>query len=599
MITYAISVRDPHAHLFRVSCRVAVPDPAGQAFRLPAWIPGSYLVREFARHVVEAWAECEGQPVACDKTDKATWQCEPVQGELTFNWDVYAWDLSVRGAFLDAGRGYFNGPCVFPAVVGREQEPCSVTLAAPAHATGWQVATTLPVLQVDARGFGDYRAADYATLIDHPVEMGCFTRLTFTARGVPHEVVISGVHRVDGERLVRDLERICSAHIDLFGGTAPFSRYLFQVMVTADGYGGLEHADCTSLIAARDDLPQPGEAADALREGYRSFLGLCSHEYFHAWNVKRIRPLAVARNDLSGEAYTSLLWAFEGITSYYDDLMLVRAGVITPASWLELTGRMITRVLRSPGRALQSVAESSFDAWIKFYRQDENAPNAQVSYYAKGALVALGLDMELRRLSGGTRSLDDVMRLLWQRYGRSDEGVPEDGIELAAAEVAGVPLADFFADYVHGLAELPLADWLAPMDVEVGLRAAESAADKGGTPGKGAAPARPWAGAQTVQDALGARVQFCFADGPAMRAGMSAGDVIVAIDGLRATHANLDKLLQFRTPGEAVEVHAFRRDELRVSRVLLAPAPADTCWLSFRGGRPSPAALAWLCGRED
>lgn len=597
-VHYRIVPRDPAAHIFRVSCTVVAPDPAGQRFSLPAWIPGSYMIREFARNIIELWAECDGSIVACEKIDKATWQCEPVSGALTVHYDVYAWDLSVRAAHLDQSHGYFNGASVFLAAAGQESRPCRVQIERPEgdRYAAWQVATTLPVVAgTELWTSGAYQAADYDELIDHPVELGTFTRAQFLACGVPHDVVITGVHRADLTRLCRDLARICTTQIRLFGEPAPMSRYLFMIQVVGEGYGGLEHRTSTSLLANRDDLPLAGDDPDAVKDGYRQFLGLCSHEYFHTWNVKRIKPAAFVPYDLSRENYTRQLWAFEGFTSYYDDLMLVRAGVITPASYLELLGQNITRVLRTPGRFRQSVADSSFDAWTKFYRQDENAPNSMVSYYAKGALVALALDLALRRQSAGAITLDHLLQVLWRRYGLTGVGVPEDGIENLVVELGGDSLRELFQQAVYGTDDLPLAELLTVVGVEYRLRAAESAADPGGKRGsKTAGKPRPALGLRTAQDPLGARIQHCFEGSPAMSAGLSAGDVLIAVDGLRVTHATLERMLGSYPVGGTVTVHAFRRDELHQYRVTLTEAPGDTCFLTFAGTGPDAGARAWL-----
>lgn len=597
-VRYRIFPLDPAAHLFRVTCTVQAPDPAGQCFRLPAWIPGSYMIREFAKNIVELWAECDGRVVACSKIDKSTWRCEPVDGVLVVTCDIYAWDLSVRAAHLDDTHAYFNGTSVFLAAVGQEHSPCVVEIAPPegAFAHDWRVATTLPrAAGTDEWAFGEYRAADYDELVDHPVEIGDFSHVRFHACGVPHDVVVTGVHRADLDRLAADLEKICSTQIRLFGEPAPMDRYLFMVQVVGDGYGGLEHRASTSLLASRDDLPLASDEQGVVRDAYRTFLGLCSHEYFHSWNVKRIKPAAFVPYDLSRESHTAQLWMFEGFTSYYDDLVLVRSGVISPASYLELVGQNITRVLRTPGRHKQSVAESSFDAWTKFYRQDENAPNALVSYYAKGAIVALALDLEIRRATGGQRSLDDVMRLLWLRHGQAGVGVAEDGVQQVAEEVAGISLESFFAQAVYGTDDLDLAPLLSPMAIEFRLRAAENPSDAGGKPGRDNR-GRLSIGAKLGADAAGAKLVHCFDGGAAMRAGLSAGDVIVAIDGLRATAANIDKLLAGRRAGDVIDVHAFRRDELQRRRLVLDAAPQDTCWLAFAGGEPSAAARRWLLG---
>jgi predicted metalloprotease with PDZ domain len=602
-IRYRIQPRHPEAHLFEVTCSVADPDPSGQRFALPAWIPGSYMIREFARHVVSIHAESRGAPVRLGKTDKHTWRAAPCNGPLTVTAEVYAWDLSVRGAHLDTTHGFFNGTSVFLRVLGKEERRCEVEIAPPPgrRYAAWRVATSM--LRAGARpfGFGAYAADDYDELIDHPVEMGTFAHTAFTSGGVPHEIVITGRQRADMERLAHDLKRTCDQHIRFFGGPPPMEHYVFLVTALGEGYGGLEHRASTALVCSRDDLPQPGvkEATDA----YRTFLGLASHEYFHTWNVKRIKPQAFTPYELDRENYTALLWAFEGVTSYYDDLALVRCGLLTPDQYLETLGRAITQLLRTPGRRRQTLAESSFDAWIKYYRQDENAPNAIVSYYGKGSLVALCADLLIRSRTAGRRSLDDVMRALWRRYGRSGVGVPEDGVERLAEEVSGVRLRPFFDRALRSTAELPLEQLLALVGVEMEVRPAESASDRGGRPATKGAPAlaeRVALGARTAVDGNDLKLAQVLDGGPAQVAGLAAGDVVVAIDGVRVTAKTLDSLLARRRPGDSAQVLAFRRDELHEFDVKLAAPAADTCVLRLAkkaGAGALRLRRGWLRGR--
>ncbi len=599
-VHYRICPRNPGAHLFEVRCTVADPDPDGQRVGLPAWIPGSYLIRDFARHIVRLQAQCQGTPVSVRKTGKDTWLCASCAGPLTLIYEVYAWDLSVRGAHLDITHAYFNGTSVFLQVYGHEQNRCVVDIdPPPGTERSWRVATALRRAGAQPGGFGTYQADGYAELIDHPVEIGNFSLAEFEACGVPHQIVVSGRHQADLDRLCRDLRRICEHHIRFFGEPAPMDRYVFLIAAVGEGYGGLEHRASTSLLCQRDTLPRTGDSS--VNDDYRGFLGLASHEYFHAWNVKRIKPLAFPDVDLSREAHTELLWAFEGITSYYDDLALVRSGLITTAAYLELLGETVTRVWRGSGRFKQSLAASSFDAWTKFYRQDENAPNSIVSYYTKGSLVALALDLTLRRLTGGNRSLDDVMRLLWQRYGQASIGVPEDGVERAATEVAGSDLSGFFGSVVHGTDDPLLADLLADVGIDFVLRPAESERDRGGKPASsadGRKEPRAVLGAR-LQPGGEARLSQVFDGAAAQDAGLSAGDVILAVDGLRVDAASVEKMLNTRTPGSRIHVHAFRRDELMEFDVTLKEAPADTCVLVLREDA-SPAVCArrtaWLQG---
>ncbi len=596
-IRYRIVAAEPHAHIFEVACTVDDPAPDGQVFRLPSWVPGSYLIREFARHFVTVRAESGGAAIGVTKISKDAWQAAACGGPLTLIAQVYAFDTSVRAAYLDGTRGFFNGPSVFVWPVGHEHRACTLEIVAPAGETytQWRVATSMPRAAAPPNGFGSYRAANYDELLDHPVEMGIFDLVHFDAGGAQHDVAVTGRHRGDLERFGRDTQRICQAQIDLFGGApssrAPVDHYVFQLLVLPDGYGGLEHRASTSLVSKSNGLPLPD--VPQVDDDYRRLLGLVSHEYFHTWNVKRIKPAAFLPYDLTREAYTRQLWAFEGITSYYDDLILVRTGLITIDDYLELLGQNITALLRTPGRAKQSIAESSFDAWIKYYRQDENSPNAIVSYYIKGALVGLALDLRLRRDSSIT--LDDVMRALWQRYGLQGIGVPERGVEAVASELSNLDLAAFFRDFVHGTTELPLADLLRSVGIDLRLRRTQGPKDKGGKPAHAGMPA-VWLGANFT-DSSELLVKTVLNGSPAERAGLAAGDTIVALDGTRASVEDIAHLLATRRSGEVVIVHAFRRNELMTFHVALDAAPEDSCWLALDPRAPAEAMtrrLAWL-----
>jgi predicted metalloprotease with PDZ domain len=598
-IAYRVQPKDPAAHLFEVVLTVPDPDPEGTVLRLPSWIPGSYMIREFARNLVRIGATLGGRPVALEKVDKDTWRAPGGEGPLVVTTEVYAWDLSVRAAHLDRTHGFFNGTSLLLAVEGRRDGPHELELVAPGDdaCAGWQVATTLTRLAGEPWGFGRFRAADYDELVDHPVELGTFERVDFEACGVPHHVVVTGRVRFDRVRLAEDLAKVCTTAIRFFGEPAPMDRYAFLTTAVGDGYGGLEHRSSTALLCKRDDLPAPG--ATSLSEGYRGFLGLCSHEYFHTWNVKRIKPRAFAPYHYNRENHTTLLWAFEGITSYYDDLMLRRAGLIDDGSYLELVGRTLTTVLRQAGRTKQSLADASFDAWTKYYRQDENSPNALVSYYLKGSLVALALDLHLRALTDDRVSLDDVMRTLWVRYG-DGRGVPEDGVEAVCAELAGADLSSFFDPLIRGTEEPPLSELLGHVGVRLGLRRATGDGDKGGAPARDDGHVPGDLGITAVDGPGGARLKHVHDHGAAREAGLSADDVVVALDGLRVDKGSLVSRVRALAPGTRVTLHAFRRDELLEVEATLGEAPATTAWLELVADADE-ATLArrrrWLDGR--
>ncbi|CAB3852182.1 M61 family metallopeptidase [Achromobacter sp. CF-sbj1-Ac2-l] len=581
-ILYRLAPHDPAGHRYRITLTIQAPSPDGQRLSLPAWIPGSYLIRDFSRQIESLTAHCGNRRVAVDKIDNHTWQAAPCDGPLRVEYTVYAWDLSVRGAHLDETHGFFNGTSVFLRVHGQDHLPCLVDLAPPRGIDGWKVYTSLPEARghtgaARRHGFGLYLAPDYDALIDHPVEMGTPQVASFTAHGAEHELVFTGVApNLDLARITDDVRRICETQIAFFeprGKRAPFldssDRYVFMTMVTGDGYGGLEHRASTALMTARKDLPVLGQQGQG--EGYRGFLGLVSHEYFHTWNVKRIKPQAFVPYDLAQPDLTRLLWVFEGFTSYYDDLLLLRSNVITQNDYLRLLAKTITSVARTPGRHKQSVAESSFDAWTRYYKQDENSPNALVSYYTKGALVALGLDLLIRQESAGAHSLDDVMRLLWQRYGRDfyrgkAQGLAEDGLPALIKEATGVDARRFIARHAYGTADVPLAELLAAQGVKLQWKASVNI---------------PSLDVRTRKQGDSLVLATVLEGGAGHRGGLSAGDGLVAIDGLKVEGASgVEVLLGQYRAGDRVSVHVFRRDELRVFQVRLNGPEALDCVLS-------------------
>lgn len=536
MLHYQIEFDDYKQHLVHVTIRfLANPN---QELWLPTWIPGSYLIREFSKHIesVKAYDEA-GRLLDIKKTSKNRWRLFNTDHELmTIEYDVYAYDLSVRGAYVDQTRLYINPACVCLALEGQEQSACEVEVFLPDELKHFQLATGLASKSL-VKGRFTLKADNYDQLIDSPFELADQTRFSFETHGIEHEFVISGSHNTNIDRLKADIEKICAAEINMFG-SAPFKDYTFMTMATGNSYGGLEHCNSTSLITPRDDLPKSNEPTEPSKD-YQRFLGLCSHEYFHSWLVKFIRPENFANYNLHQEGYTSLLWIFEGFTSYYDDLILLRSGVISQKSYLDLLKAQIDRYLQNPGRFVQTVAESSFDAWIKFYRQDENSNNAGTSYYNKGSLVALCLDLGLR-LRGS--SLDALMRRLYENT-QNGMQVNERTIFDLCKELTGDSWIEQINHLINTTDELPL-DQLFP---EFGL-SYRVKTDK----------SLPL-GLKLVDKPEGVLVQSARRDSAAARAGISANDVIIAIDGLKATTKLVEK---YAKQGGTYTVFAFRRDEL-------------------------------------
>ena len=524
-IHYRVEAPDLNTHLFTITLTVTRP-AAQQVLTLPVWIPGSYLIREFSKNLQGLTARQGRKKLIATQLDKCTWQIDcTFDAPLEVSYQVYALDNSVRTAWLDSSRGFFNGTSVFLRVEGQEAAAHTLDLIAPRAMANWQVATGLSATKTRKSGFGRYQAANYDELVDSPVEMGAFWSGSFTAGGITHQFVVSGAPpSFDGARLLADTQRICEAQIVFWHGAKPrgrqaakvmHQRYVFMLNAVDDGYGGLEHRNSTALICNRKDLPRLSgpsleSAGGKQPEGYTTLLGLISHEYFHTWNVKRLRPFEVARYNYQAENHTQLLWFFEGFTSYYDDLILRRAGLIDNAAYLKLLTKTVNQVAQTPGRLVQSVAQASFDAWVKYYRQDENTPNATVSYYTKGSLLALCLDLTLR--AEGRTTLDDVMRALWQRCTAGP--MTQDDLEAVLALLAKRSFSKELAQWVHGTDELPVKTLLPAHGVSV-LEEDSQIAQRLGL---------------RVDETAGIKIKTVLRGGACEQAGFSSGDEWLGIE---------------------------------------------------------------------
>ena len=564
-IQYTVWPADLHGHRYQVKLHIAEPDPEGQVLQMPAWIPGSYLIRDFSKQIesIEAYSVGSKKKLSLERLNNDQWRLPKVSGPVEVLTTIYAYDSSVRAAYLDTERAFFNASSLCLEVKGQENLACSLAIAPPegGFTDHWSVQTSLRAAKIDSRGFGFYLAQDYEDLLDHPVAIGEFQIIRWISGGIPHSMAIQGcINSVDVKRLAQDLQAICTCTINLFEPKtkqAPFRSYLFLTNAVLNGYGGLEHRNSTALLCRRDQIPQVDMPLD--ESAYREFLGLCSHEYFHAWLVKRIQPKAFQPYDLSKRNHTRLLWLFEGFTSYYDDLQLFRSKRIDLKTYLDLVSTNWNGILRGPGRNKQSLADSSFDAWTKYYQADENTPNAVVSYYGKGALLALGLDLQIRAFSKNKKSLDDLMRLIWQRHGVTLDGISEDGLDNLVHELLGSDFSKTWADiksrYIFGTEDIPLQKWVSSKSILVKQKTQSKLEKIKLQLGMRHTDVNGWLKVTHVLDG-----------GAAQLAGLAPGDLVASINGQRVTSGRLDKILSSLTEGQSIHF-CFYRDDLEHERM--------------------------------
>lgn len=604
-IRYTVSMPQPQTHLFHVEVVVLGFDQNSYDFIMPSWTPGSYLIREFARHVQEFQAldAASQQPLPWTKHNKNTWRVgspgdrsaptQPAQpAGVILRYKVYANELTVRTSHLDTSHGYFNGANLFVYLDGQRRHPVTLSVAVPY--ADWKVSTGLPRAPVKlgaGNGAGNgkrepdqgslphhhFHAEDYDHLIDCPVECSNHRLLSFEVDGVMHQIALWGHGNEDPARLRSDTQAVVQAARDLFGGL-PYEFYLFILHLTERGSGGLEHRNSSSNAVPRWSFRKPAD--------YEKVLGLLAHEFFHVWNVKRIEPASFRDFEYRWETYTRLLWVMEGLTTYYTPLLLRRAGLITPQRALESLGDQVLKLQQTPGRHFQSAEAASFDAWIKLYRPDENSPNTSVSYYLKGSLLALLLDLEIRSRTDNQRSLDDVLVTTYRDHTLHGQGVPDDAFQGICERVAGGSLQQFFDDYVRGVAELPFEPYLA----KAGLAVAYGWKGDDGERSAGL-------GVRVKHDNGRTVVETVFADGPAYHADLSVGDEIVALDGYRVSETTLGDRLAERQPGDRVTLTLFRRDELREVALTLGRRPYNKVEITPRpDATPGQRALyeGWL-----
>jgi len=547
-IHYLVAMPSPETHLFEVTLRILNYHSPVLDLKMPVWTPGSYLVREYAKNLQDFVAfagEKSGtsgnKPLTWQKLSKNHWQVEKNNvSELTVRYRIFANDLSVRTNHLDPSHGYFNGAALFFRIPGWEKQPIRVTIVPPSPE--WQITTALPLVGEEANTF---LASDFDTLVDSPFEIGRHQLYKFEVLGKPHELAIWGQGNFHAQRIIADIQKIIQVEAQMFGGL-PYERYVFLLHLFSQAFGGLEHKNSCSLIYQRFGF--------RAQDKYDRFLQLVAHEFFHLWNVKRIRPKALEVFDYDQENYTPSLWFCEGATSYYDLLIPLRAGIYDVKSYLNNLGKEITRYETTPGRKVQPVAESSFDAWIKLYRPDANSGNSQISYYLKGEMVSLLLDL-LIRAHDNQRSFDDVMRKMWQQFGQAEIGYTPEQLQEVIESVAGINLTEFFKRYINGTDDLPFNEYLEPFGLQLVAEQEEEL----------------YLGVKTNAENGREIVKFVEAGSPAQIGGIDAGDELLAINGIKVTASSLSDRLKDYQPSDTIQVAVFHQDELRTYSITLAP----------------------------
>jgi predicted metalloprotease with PDZ domain len=566
LLGYQVAMPSPASHLFEVQMQISMAQLVSQGLKsgvldvkMPVWTPGSYLVREYARHLQEFQAfDQGGKAISSCKVAKNHWQIliQDVE-EITIKYRVFANELTVRTNHLDSTHGYFNGAALFLYIPGYESYPISIEIVPPPD---WKVATALPLLPEHQNTF---IAQNFDELVDSPFEIGQHKTYSFEAEGKPHELAIWGGGNADAEKMIPDFQKIIETESKLFGGL-PYDRYLFLLHLSGYGYGGLEHKNCCSLNYPRFGFRD--------RDKYNRFIQLVAHEFFHLWNVKRIRPKALETFDYEGENYTPSLWFCEGTTSYYDLLIPLRAKLYDAQTFLKGLSKDITRLQTIPGRTIQSLNESSWDAWIKLYRRDANSDNNQISYYLKGQLVSLLLDLLIRDRHNHQKSLDDVMVQMWQQFGQAEIGYTPDELKTVIESVAQTDLTDFFKQYIYGTAELPYNQFLETVGLQLKAETSETC---------------PQMGLKVVSEAGVEKIQFVESGSPGEAAGVESGDELLAINGFRIKADQLSDRLQDFQPGDTIELTLFHQDELRTCQLTLT-SPQPNLYKIVSLEQPSP-----------
>jgi len=549
-IHYFVSMPCPESHLFEVTLNIENWQETTLNCKMSVWTPGSYLVREYSRHLQNftAYSTVNNNKLNWEKTSKNNWLVTANNEQnITVKYQIYANELTVRTNHLDATHGYFNGAALFFYIPNYENLPLTITINVPHYS--WQVSTSLPKISSLENTF---LADNFDTLVDSPFEIGTQKIYDFTLENKPHQWVIWGEGNIDIQKLIKDTETIIKTEEKIFGNL-PYDNYFFLLHLSASGFGGLEHKNCCVLNYPRFGFKK--------QEKYYRFLQLVAHEYFHLWNVKRIRPKALENFDYDQENYTTSLWFSEGTTSYYDMIIPLRAGIYNYQTFFELLSKDISQYLTTSGRNIQPLKESSFDAWIKLYRRDAYSNNNQISYYLKGQFITLLLDLLIRKNTDNEKSFDDVMKTMWLKFGVSEIGFTPEQLQTEIELIANTNLKEFFYLYLDTTAELPFNQYFEPFGVKL-----EPQIDKN---------IPPYLGLNITKKNGSEEITFVEANSPAGKAGIDAGDELLAIDGFRVTADNLNERLLDYQENDIIKLTYFHQEELKTIEIKLASPQAS------------------------
>ncbi|MGP0128965.1 MAG: M61 family metallopeptidase [cyanobacterium endosymbiont of Rhopalodia musculus] len=575
IIAYTVAMSQPNSHIFEVKLQVSQWQKSILELGMPVWTPGSYLVREYARHIqyFRASSSQDKTKLSSQKISKNHWIIETVNvNDITIDYQVYANELTVRTNHLDGTHGYFNGAALFYFIPGLEKQSITVQIIPPI--AQWKVSTALPEIPGKINLF---QADDYDTLVDSPFEIGTQNIYPFEVLGKSHQLVIWGHGNIRPITLIKDIKKIIEIEAKLYG-ELPYDHYLFILHLSGSSFGGLEHKSSCSLI-----YPRFGFRA---KDKYNHFIQLVAHEFFHLWNAKRIRPKALETFDYGRENYTKSLWFLEGTTSYYDMIMPLRAGVYNIANFLDILSKDITRYLNTPGRKIHSLSESSFDAWIKLYRSDAHSDNVQISYYLKGELVSLLLDLLIRARHNNQRSLDNVMSQMWQEFGKLEISFTPQQLQDVIESVAGIDLQNFFARYLDATEDLPFDDYLELFGLKL-----KPILDY---------ETIPFLGIRIKSENNKEIIKFVEAGSPAEMGGLDANDELLAIDGIYVNSSQLSDRLKDYQSGDIISITVFHQDQLKTLSITLAD-PQPSRYEVIRIDHPSDSQkqnlIDWL-GKE-